>query len=344
MADGRFRTGLARDQAGAVRLVVALGGNALSGPLRGSDTADIEARLQPIAHDLARLAVEHEVVVTHGNGPQIGHLAAAHASVGDDIPLDVVGAESDGMLGYLIESAINDAASSVGVDRDVVTILTRVIVDAADPAFERPTKPIGPAYDEPAMRGLSSLRNWNFVKVPTQHARGGAPAYRRVVPSPVPRGIRPRRAIAELLGSGHVVICGGGGGIPVTIDAQGRQDGVEAVVDKDLTSTQIAIDVAADALLLLTDVGGVYRNFGRHDARLLSTIDRTIADSLDLAEGSMRPKVDAAIAFEESTHRSAAIGAADQLLAVVAGTAGTHVHHGVDTPRDEKATAKARRQ
>ena len=315
------------DQAGLVRLVIALGGNALSGRLRGTDTTDIRTRLHPIALDVARLAVEHEVVVTHGNGPQVGHLAAAHASFGDDVRLDVVGAESDGMLGYLVESAIADAAAMLGVDREVVTILTRVVVDADDPAFERPTKPIGPVYDEARMLELSRHQAWKFVKVPT-HEHDAVPSYRRVVASPAPQGVRPRRAVAELLASGHVVICGGGGGIPVTIDAQGRHSGVEAVVDKDLTSTRIAIEVDAEALILLTDVDGVYRNFGRHDAARLDSIDRTIADSLDLAEGSMRPKVDAALTFEEATHRRATIGAADQLLAVVAGTAGTDVGPG----------------
>ena len=311
-----------------MRLVIALGGNALSGRLRGTDTADIRARLQPIALDLARVAAEHEMVVTHGNGPQVGHLSAAHASFGDDVRLDVVGAESDGMLGYLVESAIADAAATVGVEREVVTVLTRVVVDADDPAFEHPTKPIGPVYDQPTMVELSRNQKWSFVKVPTPHEHEAAPSYRRVVASPAPRGVRPRRAVTELLASGHVVICGGGGGIPVTVDAEGRHTGVEAVVDKDLTSTRIAIEVGADALILLTDVDGVYRNFGRHDAARLERIDRTIADSLGLAEGSMRPKVDAALTFEEATRRRATIGAADQLLAVVAGDAGTSVRSG----------------
>ena len=307
-----------------VRLVIALGGNALSGRLRGTDTADIQARLHPIALDLARLAVEHDLVVTHGNGPQVGHLAAAHASVGDDVRLDVVGAESDGMLGYLVESAIADAAATLGIDREVVTILSRVVVDADDEAFQRPSKPVGPVYDEVKMLELSEQRGWTFVKVPT-HEHDAVPSYRRVVASPVPREVRPRRAVSELLAAGHVVICGGGGGIPVTIDAQGRHTGVEAVVDKDLTSTRIAIEVDADVVIFLTDVDGVYRRFGRHDAVRLDHIDRASAASLDLAEGSMRPKVDAAITFEYATHRRASIGAADQLLALVAGTAGTFV-------------------
>jgi carbamate kinase len=308
-----------------VRLVVALGGNAL---LRRGEPAEAEtqrAHVQEAAAALAALAAEHELVVTHGNGPQVGLLALEAAAYRDvsPYPLDVLGAESQGMIGYLLVQALG--AELPG--REVAALLTRVRVDGHDPAFARPTKPIGPTYTEEQARRLAAEHGWKV-------ARDGA-HFRRVVASPEPREIVERAPIRRLVDAGVVVICAGGGGVPVVRD--GRLHGVEAVVDKDLTAALLALDLDADRLVMLTDVPDVERDWGLPTARPIAHATPEELRTLRFAAGSMAPKVEAACRFAEASGETAAIGALGDLVAVVGGSAGTQV-----APRGSRAAGYER--
>lgn len=297
-----------------MRLVVALGGNAL---LRRGEPAEAGVQRRHVAEAAAALgatADEHELVVTHGNGPQVGLLALeaeAYAAVAP-YPLDVLGAESQGMIGYLLVQALGDALPG----RETVALLTQVVVDAADPAFLDPTKPIGPIYSEEEARRLARVRGWT-VAPDGEH-------FRRVVPSPEPHEIVELHAIERLLEAGTVVVCAGGGGVPV-VREQGRLRGVEGVIDKDLTAAVLAEGVAADRLLMLTDVPCVVRGWGTPSARELETATPEELRALHFAPGSMGPKVEAACRFVERTGGEAAIGALEDLARVVRGDAGTRV-------------------
>jgi carbamate kinase len=287
-------------------------------------------------HALAALIADgHQIIVTHGNGPQIG-LLALQGSVGAKgaaQPLDVLGAETDGMIGYLIEQAL---AGLLSASAEVVTLLTRIRVDAADPAFIHPSKPIGPFYDEAAARSLAADRGW-------QVARDG-PRWRRVVASPEPLEILEIRAIKRLVDAGVVVICAGGGGIPVTATANGGTAGVEAVIDKDSASCLLAQDIHADRLLLLTDVDAVYVDFGLPTARAIRSAGSDSLAGIHFASGSMGPKIDAAAHFVRSSHggtggRQAAIGRLADAVAILRGEAGTCIQagRGAVTIRDSAA-------
>jgi carbamate kinase len=299
----------------SVRLVLALGGNAL---LRRGERADVSAQREHVAvavSAIAELAGDHEIVVTHGNGPQIGLLALqgeAYRRV-PPYPLDVLGAESEGMIGYMLEQEL---LNELG-DTPVATLLTQVVVDPSDPAFNRPTKPIGPLYDQPTIERLATERGWSV-------ARDGE-HYRRVVPSPEPRSIVELSTIRLLVESGVLVICVGGGGIPVSIDDEGRLRGVEAVIDKDLAAALLAAELQADALLLLTDVPAVEDGFGTARARPLGNVTAAELRKLRFAPGSMAPKVDAACRFVEATRGTAAIGALRDAAAILRGERGTQV-------------------
>jgi carbamate kinase len=290
-----------------VRIVVALGGNALA--QQGGPPVD-EGVVAAAAGALAPIAAEHEVVVTHGNGPQVGLLAAADPAAG----LDVLDAETEGMLGYLLVRELGNVLPG----REVVGVLTRVEVAGTDPAFERPTKPIGRWYPAAEADRLRA-RGWHL----TVHAG----QVRRVVASPIPVSVMETAAIERLLASGAVVVAAGGGGIPVVRRDDGTHMGVDAVVDKDRASAILAYGLHADALLLLTDVDGVYDHWGTPAPQRLRTIDATQAASLDLDEGSMGPKVEAALAFARGggapQGRFAAIGALGDAAAVLHGDAGT---------------------
>jgi carbamate kinase len=297
-----------------MRLVVALGGNAL---LRRGEPAEAEtqrAHVLEVASALAALAREHELVVTHGNGPQVGLLALEAAAYGDvaPYPLDVLGAETQGMIGYLLIQALSDELPG----REVVALLTRVVVDGADPAFSHPTKPIGPVYNEEEARRLAAARGWDVAP--------DGRAFRRVVPSPEPKEIIELAAIRRLVDAGTVLVCAGGGGIPVVRTGTGVR-GVEAVIDKDLTAELLAEGLAADRLLMLTDVPYVERNWGLPDAQRITQATPVELRSLEFAGGSMAPKIEAACRFVERTGGRAAIGALSDLAAVAAGSAGTQI-------------------
>jgi len=298
-----------------MRVVAALGGNAL---LRRGEPLDAETQRRNVgvaAHALAAVAHEHELVVTHGNGPQVGLLAlqAEAYPEGGTYPLDVLGAESEGMIGYLLQQGLRNALP----ERDVATLLTQVRVDASDPAFSAPTKPIGPVYDRGEAAAVAATRGWAV--------RPDGRRWRRVVASPEPAGIVELDTIALLVDAGVLVVCAGGGGVPVVRAPDGTLSGVEAVIDKDLVAALLAIELHADALLLLTDVPAVETGWGTPEARPLHEATPAELRELGLAAGSMGPKVEAASRFAEATGGRAMIGALEDAAALLAGKAGTTV-------------------
>ncbi len=272
--------------------------------------------MRKAAKALAELvAAGHQIVVTHGNGPQVGLLAlqAAAGPADGAYPLDILDAESEGMIGYLIEQEL----AGLLPGRALATLLTLVEVDRSDPAFSRPTKPIGPLYDEATARRMEAERGWCV-------APDGV-GWRRVVASPMPVKIMEAATIAMLVEHDVTVICGGGGGIPVVERPDGSLQGVEAVIDKDFASDLLARGLGADMLLLLTDVDAVYDAFGTPDARAIRLGTPASLSPARFPAGSMRPKLSAALAFAEATGRPAAIGRLEDAPAIVAGTQGTRI-------------------
>jgi carbamate kinase len=306
-----------------MRVVVALGGNALL--KRGEPmTADAQrANVRKAAPALAAIARGHQLVLTHGNGPQVG-LLALQASAYEEVeayPLDVLGAQTEGMIGYVLEQELGNLLSA---EVPFATILTMVEVDPSDPAFGNPTKFVGPVYDKETADRLASAKRWTFKQ--------DGDKWRRVVPSPEPRRIFEIRPIKWLLDKGVVVICAGGGGIPTMFDPTAPQapagrelSGVEAVIDKDLASELLAREVDADLFLMATDVEGVFADWGTPQQRLLELVTVDQLREMPFATGSMGPKVAAAVRFVERTGRRAVIGALEHIEAIVEGRAGTQV-------------------
>ena len=301
-----------------MRIVIALGGNAL---LRRGDPMTTEVQrsnIRTAAQAIAPLAAEHSIVVVHGNGPQVGLLSLQAESYHDaePYPLDVLDAGTQGMVGYLIQQELR---SLLPPDRQVATLLTMITVDPDDPAFTSPTKFVGPVYAKEAADALAAEKGWAFKPDGT--------SWRRVVPSPQPRQILEIQPISWLLERGAVVICAGGGGIPIMYSSSGSGEvvGVEAVIDKDLASELLAEDVAADLFVMATDVDGVYVGWATPQQRRL---DRATPEELadyQFAAGSMGPKVEAASRFAAKTGKRAAIGSLADITDIVAGQAGTSV-------------------
>jgi carbamate kinase len=299
-----------------VRLVVALGGNAL---LHRGDRPDAEPQRLNVGHaadSLAPLAAAHELVVTHGNGPQVGVLAmesAADPMLTRPFPLDPLGAETQGLIGYWLAQGLRNALPG----REVAALLTQCVVDPDDPAFTHPTKFVGPVYDEIEAHRLAAEREWTV-------APDGA-AWRRVVASPLPQRVVEAEVIRLLTDAGVVVVCAGGGGVPVRETVDGTLRGVEAVIDKDLTAALLAEVLGADALVLLTDVAGVETDFGQPGSEVIRTATPTELRARSFPAGSMGPKVEAACRFVERTGGIAAIGSLTEAAALLAGRSGTLV-------------------
>ncbi len=305
------------------RVVVALGGNALLRRGEEDSYGNLYRSARLAAERVADIAAGGwEVVVTHGNGPQVGRILlqqeAARGYV-HPMPLDVCGAQSQGQIGYLLQVTIGDVFFERGMEKPVATVLTLTRVRPDDPAFQDPTKPIGPFYEEPEADELVATKGWAMRPDP----HGG---FRRVVPSPSPYSIVEAPVIRGLVGDGVIVIASGGGGVPVIEDGP-RLVGVEAVVDKDFAAAILARDVEASTLLILTDVRRVQRGFGTEHAEELERL--TVAEARELIQagefgaGSMGPKVEAAVAFVEGGGERAAIGDLDEAVAVLEGVAGT---------------------
>lgn len=301
-----------------MRIVVALGGNALL--KRGEPmTHEVQrANIRVAAQALAPVAAQHELVLAHGNGPQVG-LLALQASAYKDVeayPLDVLGAQTEGMIGYMIEQELGNL---LPFEVPFATILTMVEVDPNDPAFHNPTKFVGPIYDQEQADRLQAEKGWTFK---LDGAR-----WRRVVPSPLPKRIFEIRPIKWMLEKGTIVICAGGGGIPTMYEPDKHRwlSGIEAVIDKDLASELLAREVEADLFVIATDVDGVYVDWGTPEQRRLGWMTPEELKALKFPAGSMGPKVDAAIQFVERTGKRAAIGALADIEKIVAGEAGTNV-------------------
>jgi len=300
-----------------VLVVVALGGNAL---LRRGEPVSARVQRENVraaAQALAPVAQSHRLVISHGNGPQVGLLAlqsAAYAGV-DPYPLDVLGAETEGMIGYLIEQELGNL---VPFEVPFATILTMVEVDPEDPAFRHPTKPIGPGYPEAEAKRLAAEKGWTVGP--------DGPLWRRLVPSPRPRRIFEIRPVKWLLEKGTIVICAGGGGIP-TMYLPGTRTlaGAEVVIDKDRAGALLAAELGADVFVMATDAEAVYVDWGTPSARPLGRVTPEELEGHAFAEGSMGPKVEAACEFVRRTGGRAAIGALEQIGAMVEGTAGTQV-------------------
>ena len=298
-----------------MRIVIALGGNAL---LKKGQPPEAEAQRQNIinaARTIAGIADGNELIITHGNGPQVGLLAVQAESYRGTkpYPLDILDAESVGMLGYLIEQELINAIPK----RDIVALITQVLVDEQDSAFEKPTKPIGAFYPVREQRKLTESHDWVMVEFDQ--------GLRRVVPSPQPKEILELPAIKLLIDHGMIVVCNGGGGIPVVRDSSGRLHGVAAVIDKDLSSALLAMALSADILLLLTDVDAVYQDWGKEHAKPLRQANIKELRSQSFETGTMAPKIEAACRFAEATEGCAYIGHLEQLSAIITDRSGTKI-------------------
>jgi carbamate kinase len=307
-----------------VRVVVALGGNALSS---AGGTGSVEEMRTALSHTAAALvdlvAAGTSLVLTHGNGPQVGRLLLQQELAADQVPpmpMDVCGALSQGQLGYLTTQALDNALRRRGLDGRALSLVTQVVVDGRDPAFRRPSKPVGPSYERPVAQAIAQASGHVFAIQPDGR-------WRRVVASPMPLRLVEQASLNALVDAGHVVVAAGGGGVPV-VEHRRQLRGVEAVIDKDRTAALLATAVAADVLLVLTEVERVQVGYGTPGARALEKLTVTEARELiasgEFPEGSMGPKVEACVTFVESGGR-AAIGSLSQVADILAGRAGTTV-------------------
>jgi len=307
-------------------IVIALGGNALLQRSQKGTFDDQYANVQRTAKKIADLTERgYRIVITHGNGPQVGATLLRHEAgknLVPPFPLDACGAETQGFIGYMIQQALRNELKSRGIDKYVVTVVTRVIVDQHDPAFEHPTKPVGPFYTKEQADELS--KKMPGITIKEDAGRG----YRRVVPSPDPKVIAERAAIKTLVEAGFVVVSTGGGGIPI-VEEGTQTRGVEAVIDKDLAGQRLATLIGADVFVILTDVDGAYVNYGKPDQELIGEVTtgrlQKYMQEGQFKEGSMAPKVLAAMRFVESGGERAIIAELGKLTEALDGKSGTQV-------------------
>ncbi len=303
-----------------MRIVIALGGNAL---LRRGEPLTAENQRQNIktaCEQIAKIHPNNELVITHGNGPQVGLLALQGAAYKEvpTYPLDVLDAESIGMIGYMIEQELGNL-----IDKDIplATLLSQVEVDKNDPAFKNPTKPIGPIYTKEEAQELAKVKNWSIAQ--------DGDKYRRVVPSPLPKRIFEIRPVKWLLEKGSVVICAGGGGVPTYYDENGDLQGVEAVIDKDLCSSLLADNLEADLFIIATDVSCVFVDWKTANEKAISQVNPDVIGKMDFAAGSMGPKVQACVNFVKQTGKDAVIGSLSDIVDIVNAKAGTRISNSV---------------
>ena len=310
------------------RYVIALGGNAiLPAGKRGTFAEQLEVTRQTMDQVTELARAGHEVVMSHGNGPVVGNIVL-RGDAGEQqhgipaMPMFVCGADSQGGLGYLLQQVLGNSLRTAGLDQPVASVVTQVLVDPEDPAFQNPTKPIGPFYDEKQARLLEQENGWTVVQ---DSGRG----WRRVVPSPHPLEVVEWPAIKALLDAGVLAVAVGGGGIPVVRDAHGNLHGVDAVIDKDRASALLGRLVGADTLMIITQIEKVYVRFGQPDAEALDVLTadraRRLLDAGEFPAGSMGPKIEAALSFLEHGGREVIITDPDSILAAAAGKAGTRI-------------------
>ena len=306
-------------------IVVALGGNAILQPGQKGTIEEQRANVDIACRHLAEIFSRREcmMVITHGNGPQVGNVLLQNemaSSVIPPMPLDVCGAATEGMMGYLIQQTLANHLRAAGLVHNITTVVTQVIVDKNDPAFQKPTKPIGPFYDVDKARELRRDSGWTIIK---DSIRG----YRRVVPSPKPLTIQEKRIIKNMLVAGEIVIAVGGGGIPVVRENDRSLRGVEAVIDKDLAAAKLAEDINAEVFMMLTDVEQVMLNYGDVNEMGIGRMTVEKAENYlkenHFGEGSMKPKVEAAIQFVKTTGRKAIIAALNRASEALKEKAGT---------------------
>ncbi|MDF1824117.1 MAG: carbamate kinase [Verrucomicrobiales bacterium] len=296
-----------------MKVVIALGGNALLKRNEPLETEIQRTNIRKASRAVREVAALHEVILTHGNGPQVGLIALQAAACSETVcpyPLDVIGAQSEGMLGYMLGREIENQMP----ERKVVNLITETLVDASDPAFQSPTEFVGPGYVEAGSERLVREMGWVFKR--------DGDSFRRVVAAPMPVEVLEIDAIRMLFESGYLVICAGGGGVPV-VKENGLFHGVEAVVNKDRTAGVLASHLDFDFLLMLTDVDGVYFDWGTDEARLISKIEATNIDTSQFEEGTIRPKIEAGCGFVNSGGRGAGIGSVVDALKILNGEAGT---------------------
>ena len=304
-----------------MRLVIALGGNALLRRGEALSAQNQRDNVRSACAQIARIAPGNQLVIAHGNGPQVGLLAlqnAAYAAT-DAYPLDVLGAETEGMIGYMIEQELGNL---LPFEVPFATLLTQVEVDPADPAFAQPSKPIGPVYSQAEAQRLAAEKGWSIA--------ADGDHFRRVVASPRPMRIFEIRPIQWLLEKGTVVICAGGGGIPTAYDANRQLKGIEAVIDKDLCSALLAEQLDADLLVIATDVNAAFVDWGLPTQKAIAQAHPDALALLPFAAGSMGPKVQAACEFARHTGKAAVIGALEDIEGIVQGTAGTRISVAVE--------------
>jgi len=304
-----------------MRVVVALGGNALLQRGQALSAENQRENIRVAAGQMAEIHEQHELVIAHGNGPQVGLAAlmdAAYTDV-DPYPLDVLGAKTIGMIGYIIEQELGNI---IPFEDHIITVLTQIVVDPADPAFQNPTKPVGPVYDKAEAEKLQSEKGWAMAP--------DGEYFRKVVPSPLPQRIIEIDTIKMLVDNGVVVICAGGGGIPVAYDDESKLFGVEAVIDKDLASGLLAKGLDAEMFVMLTDVPSVYVDFGTEKQRAIRAAHPDAIEVLDFPAGSMGPKVKGACKYVRETGFESAIGQLSDLAAIMSGEAGTLISNDVN--------------
>lgn len=299
-----------------MRIVIALGGNALLHRGQPMTAENQRANIRVAAEHIAAITPGNRIVVAHGNGPQVGLLALQAAAYRDvaPYPLDVLGAQTEAMIGYVIEQELGNLLPD---EQSLATLLTMIEVDRDDPAFEHPSKPIGPVYDRLTAERLKAASGWTIAP--------DGDKFRRVVASPNPKRIFEIQPIRNLVELGTIVICAGGGGIPTMYDEHGDLRGIEAVIDKDLASALLAEQLDADLLIIATDVDGVYTGWGTAQQTRLGRVTPDELAGLDLPAGSMGPKVQAACDFAHHTGNEAVIGSLGDIARIVDGSAGTRV-------------------
>ncbi len=304
-----------------MRVVVALGGNALLQRGQPLTAENQRGNIRVAVKELAAVHENNQLVIAHGNGPQVGLLAlmdAAYTAV-DPYPLDVLGAETVGMIGYMIEQELGNL---IPFHDHIITVLTQVLVDQNDPAFGNPTKPVGPIYDKEQSERLKKDKGWAMAP--------DGDHFRRVVPSPLPQRIIEIEVIKTLVDSGVVVICAGGGGIPTAYDDDKNLFGIEAVIDKDLASGLLSTELGAEMFVMLTDVASVYVDFGTENQKAIKAAHPDVLEKMDFAAGSMGPKVLGACQFARETGNQSAVGQLSDLTRIITGDAGTTISNDVD--------------
>jgi carbamate kinase len=300
---------------------VALGGNALLQRGQALSAGNQRDNIRVAAGQLAAVHKNHQLVIAHGNGPQVGLAAlmdAAYTEV-EPYPLDVLGAKTVGMIGYIIEQELGNI---IPYEDNIVTVLTQVLVDPCDPAFDNPTKPVGPIYERAEAKRLQKEKGWTMA--------ADGQYFRKVVPSPLPQRIIEINAIRLLVDHGIVVICAGGGGIPTAYDDDRKLYGVEAVIDKDLASALLSRELNAEMFVMLTDVANVFVEFGTKKQRPITAAHPDALEDLDFPAGSMGPKVLGACQFVRETGGQSAIGQLSDLTAIMSGKAGTLISNDID--------------